>query len=599
MGILDDDVIRVREATDIVALAGEHLALRRVGRRFQGLCPFHAEKTPSFSINPELGVFYCFGCGARGDAITFVRQVEHLDFVGAVERLAARSGISVRYDDAQYSKERARRTRLHEAVAASIEFYHELLLTSPEAGGARRYLRNRGFDGQTVRQFRLGWSPGGFDALARHLEEHKFSRGDILEAGLAFVNRAQRLQDQFRGRLMFPIWDSRGDSVGFGGRSLDDSGPKYKNSPETPIYQKSRLLYGLHWAKGEIVAAGEVVICEGYTDVMAFVLAGIPQAVATCGTALADDHFLMLKNLARKITLAYDADAAGQAAAERCYQWEQRFEVQFQVADLPAGRDPADVWKSDSVALGVAVRSAVPFLEFRLERLLAQADIASFEGKARAARAAATLVAEHPSDLVRDQYVMKLSDRLQIDAGLLRSTLAQRRRGEVFRSGDTEGGDTTDAPVVDRLELDALRWALHAPELMSGRLDAGLFGDATAREALQALLTWPFREAVTRSAPPVTGLLERLAVEEPPVGDDPEALVTRAVVNLVDASSRRARASMLRNGDDRSMQITALLDELVRERDEGHWRGAEVVAKQLVGLISGWRCLGGEDSGDE
>ena len=187
------------------------------------------------------------------------------------------------------------------------------------------------------------------------------------------MNRTQKLQDQFRGRLMFPIWDARGEPVGFGGRTLDGQGPKYKNSPETPIYQKSRLLYGLHWAKGEIVARGEVVICEGYTDVMAFVLAGVPTAVATCGTALADEHFLTLKNLARKVTLAYDADAAGQAAAERCYQWEQRFEVQFQVADLPPGRDPADVGRDDPEALVAAVTGATPFLEFRIDRLLASA----------------------------------------------------------------------------------------------------------------------------------------------------------------------------------------------------------------------------------
>ena len=179
------------------------------------------------------------------------------------------------------------------------------------------------------------------------------------------MNKANKLQDSFRGRLMFPIWDTKGDPVGFGGRTLDGQGPKYKNSAETPLYQKSRLLYGLHWAKAEIVARGEVVICEGYTDVMAFALAGVPNAVATCGTALADDHFLTLKNLARKVVLAYDADGAGQAAAERCYQWEQRYEVQFQVADLEAGRDPADVWRDDPEALVTAVKGATPFLEFR------------------------------------------------------------------------------------------------------------------------------------------------------------------------------------------------------------------------------------------
>jgi len=300
MGILDEDVARVRESTDLVALASEHLALKRVGQRFVGLCPFHSEKSPSFSINPSMGLFHCFGCQKSGDAITFVREVEHLDFVGAVERLAAKANITLRYDDASHTRDRQRKTRLAEAVGAAIDFYHDRLLKSDDAGNARRYIRSRGFDGDAVRQFVMGYSPDKFDALSKHLQLAKFARDDIVGAGLAFVNRTNSLQDQFRGRLMFPIYDGRGDPVGFGGRALEGgNGPKYKNSPETPIYQKSRLLYGLNWAKAEIVARGEVVICEGYTDVMAFALSGVPQAVATCGTALADEHFQILKNLAR------------------------------------------------------------------------------------------------------------------------------------------------------------------------------------------------------------------------------------------------------------------------------------------------------------
>ena len=190
-----------------------------------------------------------------------------------------------------------------------------------------------------------------------HLQRQKFARDDIVGAGLAFVNKVNKLQDQFRARLMFPIYDSRGEPAGFGGHALGADGPKYKNSPETPIYQKSRLLYGLNWAKGEIVGRGEVVICEGYTDVMAFALAGAPNAVATCGTALADDHFQILKNLARKVVLAYDSDAAGQGAAEKWYGWEQRYEIQLQVADLPAGRDPADVWHDDPAAAAPCARA--------------------------------------------------------------------------------------------------------------------------------------------------------------------------------------------------------------------------------------------------
>ena len=383
MGILDDDVARVRDATDLVALAGEHLALKRVGKRFIGLCPFHAEKTPSFNVNPEMGRYYCFGCQANGDAISFVREVEHLDFVDAVERLASRAGITLRYDDKSVTKDKGRKARLNEAVAAAIAFYEQLLLESPEGGTARKYLRGRGFDGDAVRQFQLGWSPDGWDRASVHLQHQKFSRTDIADAGLAFVNKANKLQDQFRARLMFPIFDSKGEPVGFGGRALGDDGPKYKNSPETSIYQKSRLLYGLNWAKAEVVARGQILICEGYTDVMAFALSGEPNAVATCGTALADDHFQIIKNLARKVILAYDSDAAGQGAAERWYEWEQRYDIQLEVADLPAGRDPADVWRDDPQLLVKAVEAAKPFMEFRIDRALAAADKSSLEGRAR------------------------------------------------------------------------------------------------------------------------------------------------------------------------------------------------------------------------
>jgi DNA primase len=580
MGILDEDVARVRDATDLVALAGEHIALKRVGRNVSGLCPFHQEKSPSFSISPDKGVWFCFGCQKSGDAITFIRELEHLDFVEAVERLAARAGITLRYDDASHSAERKRKLRLQEAVAEAITFYHQLLLDSEGAGTARRYLRSRGFDGAVARRFSLGWSPDGFDVASAHLQKKKFSRDDIVDAGLAFVNKANRLQDSFRSRVMFPIWDARGEPVGFGGRSLDAQGSKYKNTADTKLYQKSRLLYGLHWAKGEIVARGEVIICEGYTDVMAFILAGVPNAVATCGTALADEHFLTLKNLARKVVLAYDADGAGQAAAERCYQWEQRFEVQFQVADLEAGRDPADVWRDDPEALVSAVKGATPFLEFRIERLLAASDLSTFEGRARAGERAAAMIVEHPNDLVRDQYVMRLADRLDIAPDRLRTTVTaalNRPHTEPARRSRQ-----SPAAVVDRRELDALRWAVQSPELMSGRLHAELFADPIAREAFEALTQWPWHECLDQARPEVASLLQRLAVEEPEDGVDPQERVVRVVVNLVEASSRRLQASMLRGNDPRVSEIKSLLDALANARADEHWDVAERSAEQLV-----------------
>lgn len=585
MGILDEDVARVREGTDLVALAGEHLALKRVGQRFVGLCPFHSEKTPSFSINPAMGVFYCFGCQKSGDAITFVREVEHLDFVGAVERLAARANITLRYDDASHTRDRQRRTRLAEAVGVAIDFYHRRLLDAPDAGSARRYLRSRGFEGDVVRRFSLGFSPESFDTLSRHLAQAKFSRDDIVGAGLAFINRRQSLQDQFRGRLMFPIYDGRGDPAGFGGRILEGGqGPKYKNSPETPIYQKSRLLYGLNWAKAEIVARGEVVICEGYTDVMAFALADVPTAVATCGTALADEHFRILKNLARRVTLAYDADAAGQAAVERCYQWEQRFEVEFQVADLPEGRDPADVYQDDPSRLVKAVEAAKSFMEFRVGRVLAAADLASPEGRARAAAAVVPVLAEHPNELVREEYIRIAAGELGYDHAWFKRAIA----GEALPTPRPSVSE--QAPRVrpiDRRELDALRFSIHRPDLVVDWLDAPMFADPLARATFELIAeSESVPAAINAASDEVRLVLERLSVEEPDVEDE-TTLRARLIANTIEAPIDRRMSELLRADDERSVSLSALRDTLRIARTNGDWPAAEQAAMQLLPWLTG------------
>ena len=373
MGILDEDVARVRAATDFVQVASEHVALKRQGRRWTGLCPFHAENTASFSVNAEEGLYYCFGCQAKGDVITFVREVEHLDFVEAVEKLAGKAGIQLRYDTEAVSKDRQRRQRLIDAMEQAVEWYHQRLLTSPDAAKARGYLRSRGYDGDIVRQFRIGWSPDEWDALSRALA---LPDAVLTDTGLGFVNRVGRQQDAFRGRAMFPIYDVAGKPVAFGGRILaGGDGPKYKNSQETPIYSKRRTLYGLNWAKNDVVESTEVIVCEGYTDVIGFFQAGLPRAVATCGTAVGDEHFRVLKNFARRVVLAYDADSAGQTAADRFYQWEQEFNIDIRVAAFPRGTDPADMARRDPAALKQAVEKAQPFLGFRINRVLDGGDL--------------------------------------------------------------------------------------------------------------------------------------------------------------------------------------------------------------------------------
>ncbi|GEM_PF-31491 len=451
MALAGEEVAAVRAATDLVGLVGDHVALRRQGRRWVGRCPFHAERTPSFSVNQELGVYHCFGCGASGDAITFVREVEHLDFVGAVELLAERAGIELHRDDRPASERSKRRAALLSAMEAAVAWYHDRLLSHDDAGPARHYLRSRGYGSDTVRRFRLGWAPDDWDALCRALH---LSPDVIRDAGLGFVNRAGRQQDFLRARVVFPIFDVAGRAIALGGRILPGAGggagkgagahplgsgpgststgsppgPKYKNSPDTLLYSKRRTLYGLNWAKADIVKSGEAVVCEGYTDVIAMFEAGLPRAVATCGTALAEEHFVLLRNFARRIVLAYDADRAGQAAAERFYEWESRHELDIAVAALPAGTDPADLGRRDPGALVRAVGEARPFLAFRVDRVLSAANLATPEGRARAAEAALSVVAEHPNELVRDQYVMEVAGRCRLEPDRLRPLLERIRR---------------------------------------------------------------------------------------------------------------------------------------------------------------------------
>ena len=422
MGIIEEDVARVRAATDFVALAAEHIALKRVGRNYSGLCPFHTEKSPSFSINPEKGVYYCYGCGAKGDVITFVRELEKLDFSAAVERLAAKANVTLRYDNEAAGRDRVRRTKLLEAMEHAVDWYHERLLTGSDAGRARSYLRSRGYDAEAIRRFRIGWAPDGWDTLCRALD---LPTDVARDTGLGYLNKIGKVNDFFQSRILFPIFDASGSAIAFGGRKLPDAeGPKYKNSSETKVYSKSRTLYGLNWAKAGIVEAGEVIVCEGYTDVIGFHRAGLARAVATCGTALADEHFRMLKNYARRIVLAYDADAAGQTAAEKFYAWEKAFEIDLHVVALPPGADPADLARTNPDLLKSAVAEARPFLQFRIERLLGAANLRTPEGRARAYESAAAAIFEHPNGLVREQYLLQVAGQCQISEATMARTLA-------------------------------------------------------------------------------------------------------------------------------------------------------------------------------
>lgn len=538
MGIVDEDVVRVREATDVVAVIGEYTQLKRSGMRFQGLCPFHAERTPSFSVNAEDGLFYCFGCGVGGDIITFVQDKEQLDFVSTVERLANKAGITLRYTSTGQGEERRRKAVLQEALARAADWYHRRLLEAPDAGPARSYLRQRGYDGDMVRRYQIGWAPEGWDLLARAL---RLSDEDLTDSGLGFLNRFGRQQDAFRGRVLFPIYDPQGAAVGFGGRILPGGdGPKYKNSSESGVYAKSRVLYGLHLAKTAIVEADEVIVCEGYTDVIGFDVAGVGRAVATCGTALTDEHVKLLRRFARRVVLAFDADAAGQNAAARFYEWERAHDLDVAVAALPAGVDPADLARDQPEALAQAVEGARPFLEFRVDRAIDAVDRSSAEGRAKAAEQALAMVAEHPDPLVRDQYVMTVASRCQFEPDLIRSML---RDGP--RPGRAAAPSQPKRPAErDSAELEVLRLAIPLGAEVLDLLIPDLFTDEICGTVYDLLCKYPsLHDVIEHGGPEVAEFVQRLSVEQSNADPlDVVALLWRGYLQReMDACRARAR----------------------------------------------------------
>jgi DNA primase len=551
VGIVEEDVARVRETADIIAVVSAHTQLKKVGTNWSGLCPFHGERSPSLSVNAEKGVFHCFGCQAGGDVITFVRDIDHLDFQGAVEQLAAKFGIVLRYTDRFEGERREARSRLREAMAAAVDWYHDRLLTAADAGAARRYLRDRGFDGEMVRRYRIGWAPDDWDRVVRALA---FPPKVLRDAGLGRESKRGGTNDFFRARILFPIFDPQGDPIGFGGRTLPGGRPpKYQNTPETSLYRKSKVLYGLNWAKDEAVRSNEIIICEGYTDVIGLAGAGLARAVATCGTALTDEHVRTLRRFAPRLVLAFDPDAAGQAAADRVYEWERKHEVEVAVAALPADADPAELARSDPDGLRQAIGEATPFLGFRVDRILAAGNLRTPEGRAKAAEAALAAVGEHPNEFVRDQYVMVVAGRCRLDPDRLRASLRRGGARPQVRS----------VPLPPRRsraetpETEALRLAVAEPGEVLPLLDEVLFDEARHQSVLRALVAAEgnLHVATAEADPLVAEHLRRLAVEDGEAdAHDVRRLLLRKAGQRVLVSLERD----LLDADDLSVYATAI-----------------------------------------
>ena len=511
--IRDEDIAAVRERSPIDEVVGEYLQLRNAGGgSLKGLCPFHEEKTPSFNVTPARGLFYCFSCAEGGDAIKFVQKIDGLSFVEAVERLAGRAGIDLRYEQGGYvpGQEQSQRRRLIDAHRAAAEFYAERLGGS-DAAHARAFLAERGFELADAQRFGVGYSPKAWEELTRHLRGRGFTDADLISAGLAIQgNRGPR--DRFRGRLMWPIRDLSGDVIAFGARKLDeqDDGPKYLNTPETSLFRKSTVLYGADLAKREIAQRRQAVIVEGYTDVMACHLAGVPTAVATCGTSFGEDHIKVLRRLimdtegsAGEVIFTFDGDAAGQRAAIRAFGLEEKFVTQTFVTVQPDGLDPCDVrlTHGDGAVRDLIARR-VPLFEFAIKGVLGHHDLNTTEGQLAALDEAAPIVAKIKDQGLRTRYAVNLDRwlgmmderfvlaRVRAHAGDTASgrrrpgqDRKQENRGEranSFGTNGTENGGSRGAggqpydlgdPVV-KVEREVLKLAVQRPALCGPEFDA-------------------------------------------------------------------------------------------------------------------------------
>jgi DNA primase len=482
--IRDEDVAQVRERTSIVDVVSEYVTLKPAGGgNVKGLCPFHDEKTPSFNVATAKGVYFCYGCGAGGDAITFLMTLEHMSFVEAVERLAAKAGVQLRYVEAGPALVRpqaGQRQRLTAANAAAMDFYIEQL-GSAGARSAREFLAQRGFDRDAATTYGCGFAPESWDALSKHLRQKGFTTQELITGGLSKEARSGNLIDRFRRRLLWPIRDLSGDVIGFGARKLfdDDDGPKYLNTPETPLYKKSHVLYGIEHAKREIAKQGRAVIVEGYTDVMACHLAGVPTAVATCGTAFGADHIGVLRRLlldndvfGGEIIFTFDGDAAGQKAALRAFEDDQRFVAQTYIAVSPDNMDPCEL----RLAKGdVAVRDLVarrePAIRFAIHSHLTKYDLDQAEGRVAALKATAPLVAKIKDRSLGNQYVRQLAGDLGMDVEEVARVVAAAARRSTAAPPPVQRivvDPTSPRSIVER---EALKLALQEPALAGPLFD--------------------------------------------------------------------------------------------------------------------------------
>jgi DNA primase len=568
------DIDRVREATDLVELISEVTTVKRSGRSFMAVCPFHQEKSASMSVDRGRGLYHCFGCGKGGDVFSFVQETQGVEFGDALEMLAGKAGITLTRDAAD-ARDRGRRGAAVEAIRRAIDVYHRRLRSATEAGPARAYLRGRGYDGDLIDEWRLGFAGVDWDTLTKELKAAGTDDRVLIDAGLSRKGR-QGLFDVFRGRLMFPIHDLRGDPVGFGARKVEEidrrvtNNPdaKYVNSADSVVYHKGSLLYGLDRARKAISEDSPAVIVEGYTDVIAMHQAGITTAIATCGTALGDGHFDLLRRFSDRVVLAFDADEAGSKAALRGDELESpfRLDLDLRVAAMPDGLDPADlVQQGRGEELVASVKGARPLLEHRIDHEVAKHDLTGPEGRARALHAATIQLRKVGDSIARREYSRFVARRIGVDLETVEAAIA----GE--STVRPRSGATADRPF-DRIDVELLRLIL-ANEGGLGQVTTVDFSDDRLRSAFAAIS--PQVEAtpvgtpidITGVEPLLQGVLLSLALDDRPLAST-EEISARVRERRIDNQIAEVQAALAREtaGSETHSEYLQRLVALQREK---------------------------------
>lgn len=583
-------VAEIKSKLSVVDVVGETVALKRAGTVHKGLCPFHAEKTPSFIVTPERETWHCFGCGEHGDIFTFVMRRDGLEFREALERLAEKAGVEL---SERTAREDRRRKRLRDALEGAIAWYREVLLQAHQAERARAYLAERGLSEATLEDFGIGYAPNTWEAMTKRLRSKGFTDAELTEAGLTSPSNRGGVYDRFRGRIIIPIRDASGRAIGLGGRIMPGAeGPKYLNSPATPLFDKSRTLYGLDRAKGAIRRSKLAVIVEGYTDVMAAHQAGFTNVVASLGTALTAGQVELATRYAEGVALAYDVDLAGETATQRGLLEELGPVVsKVRVIRIPVGKDPDELIRTDPDGWRRAVDDAQELLPYFMARSAADVDMRQAHGRSAYTRRMLDLLRRIPDRVERDSYVPQLAQLAGIDERVLREELATGPRPMPIRPADAVAVPGDPGPTVHPLEREALVLLLLNPPLAleSRDEDFGAIRDEAARslatawrEAVREAGSRPELEAFVTGLDPATGDLARSLLASvrarstrPDLETDREALrvcLLRLRVETVEARLDDLQALIRAAAEDGAStdirELERQFQELTREREQ-------------------------------